>query len=300
MYVARLWRAKGMLLMDSWRTNLFDPARRAVIRLFRPDVRIVTGGIAFYALFSIFPLIYLTLTLLTVFLPPEIATQLATPISNFFTQTVEPLTGSEIDTIRRMTPAGLSLRAFVAVLLVLISASSGAKAAITGIRMIARSQEPVRFARFQGVSLLLTGALVLMVWLLGALQLTVTIISQAGGAAMGDFAGNIAKLADTLWITKGIGGFAVFYVILVLSLRGHIQKGTRAIAAGAAAATVAFIFVTFLFQLYLHYSVLGTLYGALASVILGFIWLSASVMSLLLGAALAVEWSQAWGEEAPV
>lgn len=283
--------------MDHWRTDLFEPARRAVIRLFRPDVRILTGGIAFYALFSIFPLIYLTLTLLTIALPPELATQLATPISNFFTQTVEPLTRAEIETIQKMTPAGLSLRAFGAVLLVLITASSGAKAAITGIRMIAGTTARTRFAGFQGVSLLLTGALVFLVWLLGALQLMVTIISQAGGAAMGRFASEIAALADTLWISKAIGGFAVFYVILVLSLRGHIRKGTRAIAAGAAAATVAFIFVTFLFQLYLNYSVLGTLYGALASVILGFIWLSASVMSLLLGAALAAEWSQAWGEE---
>lgn len=283
--------------MESWRANLLVPVRRAVIRLFRPDVRIVTGGIAFYALFSIFPLIYLTLTLLTVFLPKELAAQLATPISNFFTQNVEPLTRAEFETIQKMTPAGLSLRAIGALILVLITASSGAKAAITGIRMIAGTQWRSRFARFQGVSLLLTGSLVMMVWLLGALQLTVAVMSQGGAAPMGRFAGEIAALADTLWISKAIGGFAVFYVILVLSLRGHIQKGTRAIAAGAAAATVAFIFVTFLFQLYLNYSVLGTLYGALASAILAFIWLSASVNSLLLGAALAAEFSQAWGEE---
>lgn len=283
--------------MESWRANLLVPVRRAVIRLFRPDVRIVTGGIAFYALFSIFPLIYLTLTLLTVFLPKDLAAQLATPISNFFTQNVEPLTRAEFETIQKMTPAGLSLRAIGALILVLITASSGAKAAITGIRMIAGTQWRSRFARFQGVSLLLTGALVMMVWLLGALQLTVSVMSQGGAAPMGKFASEIAALADTLWISKAIGGFAVFYVILVLSLRGHIQKGTRAIAAGAAAATVAFIFVTFLFQLYLNYSVLGTLYGALASAILAFIWLSASVNSLLLGAALAAEFSQAWGEE---
>lgn len=285
--------------MIEWRSDMIEPAKRAVIRLFRPEVRIVTGGIAFYALFSIFPLIYLTLTLATILLPPDLARELATPISNFFTQTVEPLTGSEIQTIRDMTPVGLSLRAFGAILLVMITASSGSKAAITGIRMIAGTQGKVRFARFQGISLLLTGGLVLMVWLMGALQLMVTIISQVGGEAVGHFAGEIATLADTLWISKGVAGYAIFYLILVLSLRGHVKDGTRAIAAGAAAATVAFVFVTFLFQLYLNYSVLGTLYGALASVILGFVWLSASVMSLLLGAALAAEWSQAWGEEAP-
>lgn len=284
-------------MMIDWRTNLFQPARRAVIRLFRQDVRIVTGGIAFYALFSIFPLIYLTLTLLTVFLPPDLAAQLATPISNFFSQNVEPLTGGEVEAIREMTPAGLSLRAFAALILVLITATSGAKACITGIRMIAGTGGRTRFARFQGVSLLLTGSLVLLVWLLGALQLTVTIISSNTGDELGRFAGTVATIADSLWISKAIAGFAIFYLILVLSLRGHVNRGTRAIAAGAAGGTVAFIFVTFLFQLYLNYSVLGTLYGALASLILGFIWLSASVMSLLLGAALATEWAQAWGEE---
>ena len=39
------------------------------------------------------------------------------------------------------------------------------------------------------------------------------------------------------------------------------------------------------------FSALDTFYGALASVILGFIWLSVSVSSLLFGAALAVEWA---------
>jgi len=285
--------------MEDWRTNLIEPVVRGVKRLFRPDVRIVTGGIAFYALFSIFPLIYLTLTLLSVFLPADIAAELKNLISTFFAQNVEPLTGGEIETIRAMTPAGLSLRAFLALVLVLVTATSGAKAAITGIRMIAGSEARTRFARFQGVSLLMTGALVLMVWLLGVLQLTVTVVSQAGGAVLGQFAGDIAQLADTLWISKGIASFAVFYMILALSLRGHLRKGKRAIAAGACAGAVAFLFVTLLFQLYLNYSVLGTLYGALASVILGFIWLSASVMSLLLGAALATEFSQAWGEDAP-
>ena len=281
-----------------WRSDILEPARRAVIRLFRPDVRIVTGGIAFYALFSIFPLIYLTLTLLTIFLPPDLAAQLSTPISNFFSHNVESLSPDEVNLIRSLTPVGLSLRAFVAVVLVLITATSGAKAAITGIRMIAGTVGRTRFARFQGMSLLLTGSLVLMVWLLGALQLLVTVVKSEGGYQIARFTGEIATLADTLWISKAVAGFAIFYLILTLSLRGHVNKGTRAIAAGAAAGAVAFIFVTFLFQLYLNYSVLGTLYGALASLILGFIWLSASVMSLLLGAALAAEWSQAWGEDA--
>lgn len=286
-------------MLNRWRPVLIDPALRAFLRLVQPDVRIVSGGIAFYALFSIFPLIYLTLTLLRVFLPSDLAQDLSQPIANFFTETVEPLTSQEVEVIRRMTPAGLSLRALLALLLVLFAATSGAKALITGIRMIAGTAGRTRFARFQGSSLLLTGALILIVWLLGALQLAATIVLQNSSDMTVRIAAFLAGLADSLWISKGLAGFLVFYLILALALRGHVAKGTRAVAAGAGASALAFLGATFLFQLYLNYSVLGTIYGALASVILGFVWLSACVLSLLLGAALATEWSQAWGEDAP-
>ncbi|MFN4101800.1 MAG: YhjD/YihY/BrkB family envelope integrity protein [Pararhodobacter sp.] len=287
-------------MLDAWRPGLIDPTWLAIKRLFRPDVRIVTGGIAFYALFSIFPLIYLTLTLLTFFLPPDVAQDFAKPITQIFRDNVEALGDAELEAIRSMTPAGLSLRAFFALLLVLFTATSGAKAAITGIRMIAGSSKRTRFSRFQGVSLLLTAALILAVWLMGALQLITTLLQQDEIDPTARFAGTIAALAGSLWISKGIASFVIFYLILVLSLRGHVARGTKALAAGAAAGAVAFLLVTFLFQLYLNYSVLDTVYGALASLILGFIWLSAAVMSLLLGAALATEWSQAWGEDEPV
>jgi len=220
--------------------------------------------------------------------------QLAAPIRNFFSQNGEALSTADADVIGNRRPAGLSLRAFGALILVLITATSGAKAAITGIRMIAGTAGRTGFARFQGVLLLLSGSLALLP---GALQLIITVISAEGGYEIGQFAGDIAAVADTLWISKAVAGFAIFYLILVLSLRGHLNRGTKVIAAGAAAGTTAFVFVTFLFQLHLNYSVIGTLYGALASLIFGFVWLSASVMSLLLGAALAAEWSQAWGED---
>ena len=283
-------------MLEPWRPGLLDPAWRAIKRLFQPDVRIVTGGVAFYALFSIFPLIYLTLTLLTFFLPPDMAREFAKPITQIFRDNVEPLRDAELQAIRDMTPAGLSVRAFFALLLVLFTATSGAKAAITGIQMIAGTSNRTRFARFQGVSLLLTAALILAVWTMGALQLITTLLQQDESGAPARFAGTIAAMAGSLWISKGVASFVIFYLILVLSLRGHVARGTKALAAGAAAGAVAFLLVTFLFQLYLNYSVLDTVYGALASLILGFVWLSAAVMSLLLGAALATEWSYAWGE----
>ncbi|MEO0464906.1 MAG: YihY/virulence factor BrkB family protein [Pseudomonadota bacterium] len=273
------------------RTHLLFPGWRALKRLSRPDVRIVSGGIAFYALFSVFPLIYLTLTLLIAVLPTELSAQIAGSIEQMLTSGVAPLDADEVDIISALTPQGLTFRAIIAVLVVAFTATSGAKAVITGIRMIAGSERRRSVIGFQGAALAMTAALILLVWALGAAQLVVAIFQRGDAGDAGRFAGQIAALASTLWITKWVGSFAVFYVLIALSLR---RSGTRswAVAAGAACAALGWLGITWAFQLYLQFSVLDTLYGALASLILGFIWLVSSVMTLLFGAALAAEWSK--------
>lgn len=270
------------------------PVWRAMVRLSQPQVRIVSGGIAFYALFSVFPLIYLTLTLLIAILPAEYSVQIAGSIEQILASNVAPLEANEVDIIAGLTPQGLTFRAVIAIIIVAITAISGAKAVITGIRMITDTERRSGLIGFQGVSLAMTGALILLVWTLGAAQLFVTILQQGDA---GRFAGYIAALASTLWITKFVASFAVFYLLIALSLRG-CGFSARALAAGAATGAVAWLAITWAFQLYLRLSVLDTLYGALASVILGFIWLTLSVMALLLGAALAAEWSKAYASSA--
>lgn len=269
------------------------PVWHAIVRLTQPQVRIVSGGIAFYALFSIFPLIYLTLTLLIAILPAEISVQIAGSIQQMLASNVAPLEANEVNIISALTPQGLTFRAVVAIVIVAITAISGAKAVITGIRMITDTERRSGLIGFQGVSLAMTGSLILLVWTLGAAQLAVTIFQQGQAGEAGRFAGEIAALASTLWITKWVASFAVFYLLIALSLRG-CGFNAKALAAGAATGALAWLGITWAFQLYLRLSVLDTLYGALASVILGFIWLTLSVMALLLGAALAAEWSKAY------
>ena len=282
--------------MEEIREKILSPSWRAIKRLFAPEVRIVTGGIAFYALFSIFPMISLLLTFMGVFLPEGMAARLAQPISDILSQGLEPLSAEEITMIGDLTPQGLTFRALFAIVLVLFTAISGAKAAITGIRMIAGSVKQSGVFKFNGVSLLMTAVLILAVWVLGATQLIMAAAMKENGALSLRLVGDVATLVDTLWVSKWIGSFVVFYIIIGLSLRGHISGG-RAKAAGAAMAALAWLGVTFLFQLYLQYSVLDTLYGALASLILAFVWLTISVNCLLLGAALTVEWARVWKDD---
>lgn len=268
------------------------PIWDAVVRLAQPDVRIVTGGIAFYALFSVFPLVYLTSTLLFALLPTELGADLAISINSVISSNVVPLRATDVNTVSALAPQNITLKVGLALILVVWAAMAGTKAMITGVRMIAGSDRPSGVLRFQGISLILAAVLILFVWVLGASQIILTIVrNQEGGLAL-QFAQEIAAIASALWFTKWGAVFAVFYLILAVSLNGRISKGWPMVL-GASAGAVAWIGVTYGFQLYLKYSALDTLYGALASVIIGFIWLTLSVNALLLGAALATSWHEA-------
>ena len=275
---------------------LLIPLWDAMVRLSKPEVRIVTGGISFYALFSIFPLIYLTVTLLFALLPADLSRQLSDTIDQVLVSAVAPLSKADLDTIRGATTRSLTLQALGAVIVVFYTASSGAKAAITGIRMVTGSERRSKIIRFNGVSILMTALLILLVWILGALQLMASFITEHQGFVAFDVAQRVSDIASQLWLGKGIACFAIFYMIIALSLHGRI-KGHRAKAAGAAAGALAWMGATWAFHVYLKFSALDSFYGALASVILGFIWLSVSVASLLLGAALAAEWASRIPEE---
>ena len=273
------------------------PIWDAIWRLSQPDVRMVTGGIAFYALFSIFPLAYLTTALLFTLLPPELSGQLALAVNQIVASNIMPLEADDLSSVASLAPQSFTLSIILTLILVIWAAMAGTKATITGIRMIAGSTRPSGVIRFQGISLMLAGLLILLVWTLGASQIVLTIIrSQDGGPAV-QFAQRFAAIADTIWISKWVASFLVFFLLIWGSLQGRIRGWPMAF--GAAVSASAWMLITYGFQIYLSYSVLDTIYGALASIILGFIWLSLSINALLIGAALATEWDTLYTEDHP-
>lgn len=276
---------------------LILPIWDAIWRLSQPQVRMVTGGIAFYALFSIFPLAYLTTALLFTFLPPELSGQLALAINQIVASNIMPLNSDDLTSVASLAPQSFTFSIIVTFVLVIWAAMAVTKATITGIRMITGETRPSGVIRFQGIALMMAAMLILLVWALGAAQIVLTIIrSQEGGPAI-QFAAWFATVADTIWISKWLGSFLVFFLLIWGSLQGRIRGVPMAL--GAAVSASSWMLLTYAFQLYLAYSVLDTIYGALASIILGFIWLSLSISALLVGAALAAEWDQLYTEDHP-
>ena len=272
------------------------PLWRAWNRLMQPEVRILTGGVAFYALFSVFPLLYLAITLLFALLPGELSGQLVSFIAATLKSALVPLNQKDLESLLMVTPHQITLRIGLSLILVLYTATAGAKAAIMSIRMIATGTSNFRAVRFHTTALLMTTLLVLLVWTLGVVQLVIASLAQAsGGSEASDLAGMLAGAASKLWLTKWLASFLVFYTVLALSLRKQLDSGW-AMVAGAAAGAAAWMAVTWAFQIYLNISPLNTIYGALASIIGAMIWMTASASSLLLGAALTAEWETLFKE----
>ena len=271
------------------------PIWDAIWRLSQPDVRLLTGGIAFYALFSIFPLAYLTTALLFTFLPPELSSQLALAVNQIVASNILPLNSDDLTSVAELAPQRFTLSIIVTLLLVIWAAMAVTKATITGIRMIAGMTKPSGVIRFQGIALMMAALLILLVWALGAAQIALTIVrSQEGGPAV-QFAQRFASIADTIWVSKWVGSFLVFFLLIWGSLQGRLRGWPMVF--GAAVSATAWMVITYGFQIYLSYSVLDTIYGALASIILGFIWLSLSINALLIGAALATEWNDLYTKD---
>ena len=82
---------------------VFAPLWCAIVRLSKPEVRIVTGGISFYALFSIFPIVYLTLTLLFALLPADLSRQLGDTVDQVLVSAVAPLSKADLRLQRQAT-----------------------------------------------------------------------------------------------------------------------------------------------------------------------------------------------------
>ena len=288
---------RDQILQSAFGRYLVIPVWDAIWRLSQPEVRMVTGGIAFYALFSIFPLAYLTTALLFTLLPAEWSGQLALAINQIVASNIMPLESGDLDSVASLAPTSFTLSIVLPFILVVWAAMAVTKATITGIRMIAGSKKRSGVIKFQGISLMLAGLLILLVWTLGAAQIILTIIrTQEGGPAI-QFAQRFASIADTIWISKWLASFLVFFLLIWGSLQGRIRGWPMAF--GAAVSASAWMLITYGFQIYLAYSVLDTIYGALASIILGFIWLSLSINALLIGAALATEWDRLYSEDHP-
>jgi YihY family inner membrane protein len=140
-----------------------DIAKRTAKEVKQDQVPLLSAGVAFYALLSLFPLVIAGVSIYGLVADPgTVRDQIAQLTKSLSPQTAS-LVGEQLKQVTSGAGGALGLATVVGILTALWSASSGMKALITGVNLAYDETETRKFLKLRGLALLfMLGAMVLM------------------------------------------------------------------------------------------------------------------------------------------
>jgi membrane protein len=260
-----------------------DIAKRTMKSVKEDQVPLLSAGVAFYALLSLFPLVIAAVSIYGLVADPASVRDQIQNLSKMLSPETAKLVGTQLVQVTSGAGGALGLATILGILTALWSASSGMKALITGVNLAYDETETRKFAKLRGLALAFTlGSMVLM------------------GIALATIVG-YPPIADTLptvlrWLVAIIR-FAILGGLLVVALAvlyrfapNRDQPKWSWVSTGSLVATVLWVLATIGFALYAtFFGNYNKTYGALAGVIILMFWLFISAFVVLVGAELNTE-----------
>jgi membrane protein len=246
-------------------------------------VPLLSAGVAFYALLSLFPAIIAGVSIYGLVADPTTVRDQIANLTKLLSPETADLVGKQLVQVTSGANGALGLATVVGILTALWSASSGMKALITGVNLAYDETETRKFVKLRGLALLLT---------LGAMLLV--------GVALATIVG-YPPIADTLptvlrWLVA-IVRFVILGGLLVVGLAvlyryapDRDQPRWSWVSWGSGIAALLWVLATVGFALYANFfGNYNKTYGALAGVIILMFWLFLSAFVVLVGAELNTE-----------
>jgi len=258
-------------------------ALRVKDELKRDQVPLLSAGVAFYALLSLFPAIIAAVSIYGLVADPQTVRDQLDRLSSMLSPETSRLLGHQITQITGGAGGALSAALAVGILTALWSASSGMKALITGVNVAYDEVESRKFLKLRGLALLLTlGAMVLVAVALG---LIVGLPAVAG------------RLPDALRVTLAVARWPLLALLLMAGLAVLYRFGPDRdeprwswLSWGSVIATLVWIVASAGFSVYASsFGNYNKTYGALAGVVILLFWLFLSAFVVLAGAKLNAE-----------
>ena len=248
-------------------------------------IGLISAGVAFYGLLSLFPAITAAVAIFGLFLDPAVL--LAS--SDWLLATLPEATATMIDgQMRDVAGAGetaLGWAAVAALLLAFWSASKGMGSLIDGLNAVHRQTETRGFITLRLLTLLLTACLIL------ALMIFVIVVAAIPTALV--FLGN-APMAEQLALILRwpfLYGFSVAGIAALYRF-GPSRRSRRKgwLSLGALLACTLWTAATLAFSTYVQsFASYNETFGAIGGVVVMLTWLWLSAYSILLGAQLDAE-----------
>jgi membrane protein len=246
---------------------------------------LVAAGVAFFAMFAVFPALAAAVALWSVFADPAVIEGYLTVAERFLPPEARSLIHDQVMGLIKAPPATLGWATFVSLAVALYSARNGVSALVQGLDVVHRS-EPRGFLKGLGVDLMLTAALIGALFL--ALATVVVVPLVLNFLPLGGFAA---------WLIKVLPWVAMFLLIvtslsILYRFGPNVPGGFRSpwISVGVLVAALGWSGVSIGFSVYLaNFNSYNAIYGSIGAVIILMMWLYLSVWSVLLGGAINAE-----------
>jgi membrane protein len=260
-----------------------DIAKRTMKSVKEDQVPLLSAGIAFYGLLSLFPLVIAGVSIYGLVADADTVRSQIENLTKLLSPETAKLVGTQLVQVTQGANGALGFATVLGILIALWSASSGMKALITGVNLAYDETETRKFAKLRGLAILFT---------LGAMALM--------GVALATIVG-YPPIADNLptvlrWLVAIIR-FAVLGGLLVVALAvlyrfapDRDQPKWSWVSWGSVVATLLWVLATIGFAVYANFfGNYNKTYGALAGVIILMFWLFLSAFVVLVGAELNTE-----------
>ena len=251
----------------------------------RDHVSTISAGIAFFALFAIFPAIAALVMLAGLAIEPP---QLASVIDSYAAALPEEAAAIITDQVEQVVSddgTALSIALVFSLALSLFSASAAIRTLMDGLNAANKEDETRSILAFYGTGLALTLLLIFGFLLAVVVTLALPILQQ------------VLPLPDLLDTALTWLRWPIFALLVVFGLGVVFRYGPsrapakwRWLSPGAITATVLWILFSVAFSIYVrNFGSYTETYGALAGVIILMTWLWLSAFIVLLGAELDAE-----------
>jgi membrane protein len=249
------------------------------------NTSLLAGGVAFFALLAIVPLLVAALSIWGLFADAQDATRLIRDLASGLPHSARQLVSQQLHNIANRSSAGLGITAVVSIVVALWSASSGTKHLIEAVNAAYDEEEDRNFVKVRAIALGFTfGAIVLGFVVIALIAILPSALADAGVPHV------VRVVADAaVWPLLGV------MMILALAVVYRVAPDRRDakwhwVSWGAVLATLLWLAGSALFALYA--SNLGSYdrtYGSLGGVVVLMLWLYITALVIILGAELNAE-----------
>lgn len=258
---------------------------KALTRLWGRDVMLYVGGVSFWIMLAVFPLLVIAIGLYGMLTTPEEVAAQADVLARMVPAEGRAIFESELRRLAHAPNMTISTQSLAALVIGGYAAHRGFKALLAGLSFIHDEHRPHGFVGFNLMALVVLIAALLLMGLVSALFLGLRVMASA--MDLRPMAGASWLYSEWTWTSLGLTlGMTLIYRFAM----SRDPVAWRASITGGAAAAVLGVFASWFCAFYVEQVVhLGATYGSVATVVVFLIWLSWNVNALFFGGALATE-----------